>query len=144
MSKLQDFGFYLNRFLMMPDDLCRHVVAANKDPVTGRSARPLKNAPFCPIPASGSNFNPRNTQCMSVVKIFACLPLKVRDFRIGLAPRLNVKEFNGAGKIEHFSKVSLQHSRLSLNKGYRMSAGNSILQIFHIGAEGLRRRLVCI
>jgi hypothetical protein len=34
---------------------------------------------------------------MSVVKVFVCL---------GLAPRLNVKEFNGAGKIEHFAKVS--------------------------------------
>jgi len=26
--------------------------------------RPLQNAPFCPIPASGSNFNPQNTQCI--------------------------------------------------------------------------------
>jgi len=35
---------------------------------------------------------------IGVVKIFACL---------GLEPRLNIKcEFNGAGKIEHFSKVS--------------------------------------
>jgi hypothetical protein len=35
---------------------------------------------------------------MSVVKIFACLDLE---------PRLDIKcEFNGAGKIEHFSKVS--------------------------------------
>ena len=33
--------------------------------------RPLKNVPFCPIPASGSNFNPQNTQCIPVVKIFA-------------------------------------------------------------------------
>ena len=40
MSKLQGFKFFLNRFLMMPDDLCRHVVAANKDPLTGRSAAP--------------------------------------------------------------------------------------------------------
>jgi len=38
----------------------------------------------------------------------------------------------------------LQQLHLSLNKGYRISAGNSILQILHIGAEGLRRRLVCI
>jgi hypothetical protein len=34
---------------------------------------------------------------MSVVKIFVFL---------ALAPRLNFKRFNGAGKIEHFSKVS--------------------------------------
>jgi len=38
MSKLQDFMFYLSRFLMMPDDLCRYVVAANKDPDAWRSA----------------------------------------------------------------------------------------------------------
>jgi hypothetical protein len=39
-------------------------------------AIPLKNALFCPIPVSGSNFNPRNTQGMSVVKIFAFLGLE--------------------------------------------------------------------
>jgi hypothetical protein len=38
--------------------------------------RPLQNAPFCPIPASGSNFNPRNTQCIPVVKIFDFLGLE--------------------------------------------------------------------
>jgi hypothetical protein len=38
--------------------------------------RPLQNAPFCPIPASGSNFNPQNTQCIPVVKIFAFLCLE--------------------------------------------------------------------
>jgi hypothetical protein len=71
--------------------------------------RPLKNAPFCPIPASDSNFNPQNTKCIpacpvgpadrtGVVKIIAFL---------GLEPRLNIKYgFNWAGKIEHFSKVS--------------------------------------
>jgi hypothetical protein len=58
-------------------------------------SRPLKNAPFCPIPALGSNFNLRNTRCMSVVKIFACL---------GLAPRLNVKEFTGQAKLNIFQR----------------------------------------
>jgi len=38
--------------------------------------RPLQNAPFCPISASGSNFNPRNTQCIPVVKIFTFLALE--------------------------------------------------------------------
>jgi len=48
--------------------------------------------------STGSNFNPQNTPCIPVVKIFAFL---------GLEPRLNVKYgFNWAGKIEHFSKVS--------------------------------------
>ena len=49
--------------------------------------RPLQNAPFCPIPALVSNFNPQNTQCIpacpvgpvdrtGVVKIFAFLELE--------------------------------------------------------------------
>jgi hypothetical protein len=38
--------------------------------------RPLQNAPFCSISALGSNFNPQNTQCIPVVKIFACLELE--------------------------------------------------------------------
>ena len=42
----------------------------------GSISRPLKNAPFCPIPASGSNFNPQNTLCIPVVKIFAFLGLE--------------------------------------------------------------------
>ncbi len=50
--------------------------------------KPLQNAPFCPISALGSNFNPQNTQCIPVVKIFACLELESR--------------YSG----KHFSKVS--------------------------------------
>ncbi len=38
--------------------------------------RPLQNAPFCPISVSGSNFNPQNTQCIPVVKIFSFLELE--------------------------------------------------------------------
>ena len=38
--------------------------------------RPLHNAPFSPISVSGSNYNPRNTQCIPVVKIFAFLDLE--------------------------------------------------------------------
>jgi len=38
--------------------------------------KPLQNVPFCPIPASGLNFNPQNTQCIPVVKIFAFLGLE--------------------------------------------------------------------
>jgi hypothetical protein len=53
--------------------------------------RPLKNAPFCSISASGSNFNPRNTQCIPVVKIIAFLELKQKlTFFKGL-PYLNKK-----------------------------------------------------
>jgi len=42
------------------------------EPIT----RPLQNAPFCPISVSGSNFNPQNTICIPVVKIFAFLALE--------------------------------------------------------------------
>ena len=38
--------------------------------------RLLQNALFCPISVSGSNFNPQNTQCIPVVKIFAFLELE--------------------------------------------------------------------
>jgi len=38
--------------------------------------RPLQNATFCPISASGSNFNPRNIQYIPVVEIFAFLELE--------------------------------------------------------------------
>jgi hypothetical protein len=36
----------------------------------------LQNAPFYPIPASGSKFNPQNTQSIPAVKIFAFLELE--------------------------------------------------------------------
>jgi hypothetical protein len=38
--------------------------------------RPLQKVPFCPIPVSGSNFNPQNTACIPAVKIFAFLELE--------------------------------------------------------------------
>jgi len=38
--------------------------------------RPLQNASFCPISVSGSNFNPRNTQCIPVVKISPFLEIE--------------------------------------------------------------------
>jgi hypothetical protein len=44
--------------------------------VYGCIARPLQNAPSCPISASGSNFNPQNTQCIPAVKILAFLELE--------------------------------------------------------------------
>jgi len=37
---------------------------------------PLKNVPFCPIPVSGSGFNPRNTLSIPVVEILALLDLE--------------------------------------------------------------------
>jgi len=41
--------------------------------------RPLQNGTFCPISASGSNFNPRNIQYIPVVKIFAFLELEQKS-----------------------------------------------------------------
>jgi hypothetical protein len=35
----------------------------------------FQNAPFWPISALGSNFNPRNTPCIPVVEIFSRLEL---------------------------------------------------------------------
>ena len=40
------------------------------------SERPLQNGTLCPISASDSNFNPRNTTCIPVVEIFAFLELE--------------------------------------------------------------------
>jgi hypothetical protein len=51
-------------------------IPSNDRPLWTAFSRPLKNAPFCPISASCSNFNPRNTQCIPVVKIFAFLELE--------------------------------------------------------------------
>jgi len=53
--------------------------------------RPLQNAPFCPISASGSDFNPQNIQYIPAVKIIAFLDLE---------------QINADFEIEHFSKVS--------------------------------------
>jgi hypothetical protein len=40
------------------------------------AARPMQNAPFCPISSSVSNSNPRNTQCIPVVKIIIFLEIE--------------------------------------------------------------------
>ena len=61
-KKLQDYALYVNKIV-----------------------RPFKNALFCTIPVSCSNFNPQNTKCMDacpdrfsigMVKIFAFLGLE--------------------------------------------------------------------
>jgi hypothetical protein len=45
-------------------------------PDPDKPGRPLQNAPFRSISASGSIFNPRNTQCIPVVKTIAFIELK--------------------------------------------------------------------
>jgi len=44
----------------------------------------FQNVPFCPISASGSNFNPRNTTCIPVVKLFAFLDIEQISGDFGL------------------------------------------------------------
>jgi len=44
--------------------------------VPDHKGRPLQNGTFCPISASGSDFNPRNIQYVPVVEIFAFLELE--------------------------------------------------------------------
>jgi hypothetical protein len=60
----------------------------------GQEVRPLQNIPFCPIPASGSNFNPPPS--------FGGLILKILNVFQWLksSPSLDLN------KIERFSKVS--------------------------------------
>jgi len=72
------------------------ILSALGEPVqiSAHPERPLKNAPFCPISASHSNFNPRNTQCIPVVKVFVFSRSKSGIFDLNLH------------KIERFSKVS--------------------------------------
>jgi hypothetical protein len=77
-------------------------------------SRPLQNVPFCPIPASGSYFNPQNTKCIPVVKIFALTrgvhaprPCGQLD---GCPILLSCRIALALNKIEHFSKVSF-HNR---------------------------------
>jgi hypothetical protein len=41
----------------------------HSDLLTAIATRPLQNAPFCPISASGSNFNPRNIQYIPVYPV---------------------------------------------------------------------------
>jgi hypothetical protein len=43
---------------------------------TSLSGESLKKIPFCPISASDSNFNPRNTICIPLVKIIVFLDLE--------------------------------------------------------------------
>jgi hypothetical protein len=52
----------------------------------------MQNAPFCPIPTSGLNFNPQNTQCILAEKIWPFLALS---------------------KIEHFSKIRVVDAVIS-------------------------------
>ena len=55
---------------------------------------PLQKAPFRPISVSASNFNPRNIQCIPVVKIIALLePEQKLTFFKGLSKLASVSIF---------------------------------------------------
>jgi hypothetical protein len=76
-------------------------------------------APFCPIPASGSNFNPQNTQCIPVVKIFAFLGLEQ-----------NWTFFKGLLLLARWQAVLKKKSRKA------WSLTRSIYFLFLVGARG--------
>jgi len=57
-------------------------------PMAHINLRPLQNAPFCPIPASGSNFNPQNTQCIPACP--ACPVAPADGTGVGPADRTGV------------------------------------------------------
>ncbi len=80
--------------------------------------RPLQNAPFCPISALSSNFNPQNTQCIPVVKIFACLELEQNSafFKsLIISPKIRIialrNRINSAG-----TKRMTSHNSLKCNE----------------------------
>ena len=56
----------------------------------------FQNVPFCPISASGSNFNPRNTTCIPVVKIFAFLDLEQ------ISADFEIEHFETASNFQYF------------------------------------------
>jgi len=68
------YGFSYSTALV--DTLIGALMAGKPGFAAKENMRPLKNALFYSISVSGSNFNPRNTRCMSVVKIFAFLDLE--------------------------------------------------------------------
>ena len=81
--------------------------------------RPLQNAPVCSISVSGSNFNPRNTQCIPacpvgpadrtrVVKIIAFLELKQKlTFFEGLLELILTILFYILQLLSYFFKIGL-------------------------------------
>jgi len=58
----------------------------------------LQNGTFCPISASGSNFNPRNIQYIPVVEIFTFLELEQKlPFCKGLPDKPEYNLFSKKG-----------------------------------------------
>jgi len=70
--------------------------------------RPLTNDPFCPISSSDSNYNPRNTYCITVVKIFVFLDLAQNwSFLKGLKSRSNLREKRESDESIELLKLSV-------------------------------------
>ncbi len=98
------------------------------------NVRPLKNALFCPISVSGSNFNPRNTQCMPVVKIFAFLDLEQ-----------NRTFFNGLNVFEILKPVIIYYLyrpifQLYAQRTYRYTLFITFVHVFLNKPEEIRDR----
>jgi len=93
----------------------------------------FQNAPFCPISASGSNFNPRNTLCIPVVKIFAFLDLEQISADFGLKPfetDSNIHKYTQEGNQNEESKKSVKNSTKKTGDTFKAAVkkttGNSV------------------
>jgi len=100
-------------------------------PVSAAFQRPLHNIPFCPIsaeasqvPVSGSNFNPRNTNRIPVVKIFAFLELEQNwMFFKGLSP---------AACRKNLSDISFKSDpKATTHLPYHLSGSTKLYLIIH-------------
>jgi hypothetical protein len=87
----------------------------------------LQNAPFCPISASDSNFNPLNTQCIPVVKTFVFLEHEQnRTFFKGLSIAMVIGYLKGKSAVRiHWealkTKGTLFGGRTFWARGYGVS-----------------------
>jgi len=80
--------------------ICQFPYAAQKQPIRQTSSlRPLQNAPFHPISTSGSNFYPRNTQCIP-----AC-PVECEAYSSGMVKIIAFLELEQKGTF--FKDLSL-------------------------------------
>ena len=101
----------------------------------GYNVRPLHNTPFCSITVSGSNFNPRNTQCIPVVEIIAFLVLgqnwmffkglnvqSVVDDKHGLI--VNIDVVSDTGDVNQFAR-QIEQANEALEKSCEVACADA-------------------
>jgi hypothetical protein len=97
-------------------------------------ARALKNVPFCPIPLSDSNFNPRNTKCIPVVNpafggivfldldqnrtFFKALGAAVEKNLSAVKPRLKPSGYAFSGVTPGYGRVPRLKRRLLADRSF--------------------------